>query len=153
MHNYLKKSTVCIYQSHQLHNCFKKRKKMQISRGLGWVAGEGFRDLWRFAFFAFFETVVQLVRLVYANVAFFETVVHLVTFISISLYISLYLFIYLYISMSLNIYLCISLSIYISLYLSVSVYISPYLSLSVYISLYLYISLMLYGGVTSAWQF
>ena len=59
----------------------QKTQKMQISRGLGWVAEEGIQDLWRFAFFAFFETVVQLVRLVYANAAFFETVVHLVRFL------------------------------------------------------------------------
>ena len=43
-------------------------------------AGEEVQDLWRFAFFEFFETVVQLMRYVFANVVFFETVVHLVAF-------------------------------------------------------------------------
>ena len=116
MHNCLKKGSVCIYQSHQLHNCHKKcrkckspevlgvaqilpnaqlsqkrqrlhipispiaqlsqkKQKMQISRGLGTTPQPPTQDLWRAAFFVFFETVVQLVRLVYANSAFFETLV------------------------------------------------------------------------------
>ena len=115
----------------------KIKNKMQISWGLGWVAEEGIQDLWRFAFSVFFETVVQLARLVCANAFFFEIVVHLVTFISISFYISLYLFIYLYISISLYIYylyiymyISLSIYIYVFIYLCISVYISAYLSLS-----------------------
>ena len=60
---------------------FQKTQKMQISRGLGTPPQPPTQDLWRFAFFEFFETVVQLVRTVYANVEFFETVVHLVRFV------------------------------------------------------------------------
>ena len=62
---------------------FKKTQKMQISRGLGTPPQPPTQDLWRFAFCAFFETVVQLARLVYANSAFFVTVVHVLTFLFI----------------------------------------------------------------------
>ena len=130
-----------MYQPHQLHNCLKKRKKCKSPEVLDPLPSHPPKTSGDLHFFSFFETVVQLVRLVYANVAFFGTVVHLVTFISISLYIclylsisfyiSLYLFIYLYISISLYIYyLYIYIYIYVSIYLSISVYIPPYLSLS-----------------------
>ena len=69
----------------------QKTQKMQISRGLGSPRQPPTQDPWRSAFFGFFETVVQLVRLVHAKVAFFETVVHLVTLMCISFNISLYL--------------------------------------------------------------
>ena len=77
-------------------------------------------------------------------------------YISISLYIFLYLCIYHYISVSiyislyLSIYLCIyhyiSVSIYISLYLSIYLCIYLYISVSIYISLYisLYLSPSVY---------
>ena len=112
----------------------QKTQKMQISRGLGSPAQSPTQDPWRSAFFEFFETVVQLVRLVHAKVAFFETVVHLVTLMCISLNISLYICLYLSISPNISLYTSVSLypciSIYIFIYLSTSPYISLYLSAS-----------------------
>ena len=49
----------------------KKTRKIQISRGLGSPRQPPTQDPWRSAFFEFFETVVQLLRLVHANVVFF----------------------------------------------------------------------------------
>ena len=69
-------------------------------------------------------------------------------FLSLAIYIYLYLFIsiyiYLYLFISIYIYLYLFISIYIYLYLFISIYIYLYLFISIYIYLYLFISIYIY---------
>ena len=82
---------------------------------------------------------------IYLSIIYLSIYIYLYLFISIYIYLYLFISIYIYLNLfiSIYIYLYLFISIYIYLYLFISIYIYLYLFISIYIYLYLFISIYL----------
>ena len=134
MHNCLNKGNLCMYQSHQLHNCLKKLKKCRSPEVLGGWLGRGSKTSGHLHFVCFLRQLCNWWDWYMQTLPFLRQLciwLYVSLYLSISPYffhIPLYLYVPLYLlSIYLSIYICIHISLYIFLFLSTSLHISLYL--------------------------